>query len=214
VQSLTKKDTFSEYSALAIDDGVIMQQRSDLPAFVSITEVVAVCISLIESYIKSIAEDYDDIALTLIGWSYGGVIASEVVGMWDDMIVASNARCTGLVAFDAPIRRPRHPHTLPESVDKFVAQHFQYCTSLLTAHYDRMECEQISAVWPTACPVFDYRPASYEDDDTISIAADRQRNVTRRCCAGDHWTMLIGGNATTLSSQLATDILSTNEDRI
>lgn len=186
---------------LAIDDGIVMQQR-ETPSFSSIDEVVDVCLSLLENYLKSF-ENCDQIAVTLLGWSYGGVVASEVARKWRETIATPNMTCKGLIVFDAPLRRPKCPHVLPDSGDRIVAQHYSYCTSLLNSYFARQEREGVHDASPS-CLFFHYRPFSPEDEgnDVVSSSV--------RYCVGDHWTMLIGDNALALSSRLVADILFAN----
>jgi thioesterase domain-containing protein len=198
-----------------LDDGVMTSGRAF--TFTSIEQVAQTCVSFVEA----IASTHSKRAVTLGGWSYGGVVASAVAKLLAQR--GSKVEVRSLVLFDAPLRAPRKPTASGDGVDQNsegvsgtapavinpagaggqaaldlearTQAHFRACTDLLQRFYASQQPQQ-EAPAQLQCSVCDVRPEHTDYDCGVQAAQELTTGAVRRVTVpGTHWTMLFNSNA-------------------
>jgi thioesterase domain-containing protein len=198
-----------------LDDGVMTSGRAF--TFTSIEQVAQTCVPLVEA----IASTHNKRAVTLGGWSYGGVVASGVAKLLAQR--RSKVEVGSLVLFDAPLRAPRKPTASGDGVDQnsegvsgtapavinpagaggqaaldleaHTQAHFRACTDLLQRFYASQQPQQ-EAPAQLQCSVCDVRPEHTDYDCGVQAAQELTTGAVRRVTVpGTHWTMLFNSNA-------------------
>lgn len=206
-------------SIWALDDGMILNGREH--QFQSIEAVAEHCydclaatlVSLQRQSLSKESPTTKTFSIFLGGWSYGGVVASELAKyiQMRNKSVGVTINVLNLILFDAPLRSrvvngatsdPKDDDAVDvlseerESVglDDVSNRHFRACTKLLEAYHIRPKSSDAGAL---SCPVWDFRPRETQCDCDIEAAAElvtTPEYVTRRVVDGSHWTMLFDKN--------------------
>jgi thioesterase domain-containing protein len=208
------------HKLFALDDGVMLSASQFL--FQSIEDVARNCLP----HVKSICASYGEVSsdgsytISLAGWSYGGVVATEVAKMLqqENLDSAGSIHVEKLTLLDAPLRRPVttdissevHAHDSVEGEhgsdaqlehDDIAArtqQHFSNCTALLTIYQARpVETSKL------ICTVDDIRPANGEFQfDESAVREVTAGPINSMTVPGTHWSMLTGVALENISDQL------------
>jgi thioesterase domain-containing protein len=182
-----------------LDDGVILNQNEFV--FSSISSVAAECLTCVSKIVA--ASKTREVCLG--GWSYGGVVASEIA-----VLLAksdSNLSVKMILLFDSPLR-PVLPSLRgasntsandflsfqsgdDKSLEQLARNHFCMCTKLLHLFHGRQ-----ASVPVLNCPIWDIRP----EDNIYDCGSDAVQELTeasfhRVIVKGTHWNMLFGANA-------------------
>lgn len=188
--------------------------------FDSIEEVANACIPRILEVLESATPSQTDIGSTptmirrkrlnsishlkiiLAGWSYGGVVASEVAKQIE-LGYSNRIAVQSVTMFDSPLRKPLNINesssydestiadkikTLSTSADLSdrIKKHFQVCTDLLAKYHKRPQEDKI-----LKCPILDIRPLEADFNFSISDVEELTTGkVERKFVPGSHWTML------------------------
>ncbi len=197
-----------QYPVYAVDDGVI--QNSKQFSFQTIEEVAQSALPLLE---KLLEDHYKTSSgpkpVILAGWSFGGVIATEL-----GKLLTSNSmiQVQSITIFDSPIRAPEFVRKeaaaagasentdvegdtnkmiiADSSIQEISNYHFERCTALLRLYYDRPIENH-----PLSCPIHDIRAIDSEYfipfEAVLQVTANNLGSK-RSIIPGTHWTIITG----------------------
>ena len=212
-----------------LDDG-IMTYGHDRRAQ-SIGQVANACLPSLDRILNEVAPDRlpeEQIEVILGGWSYGGVVATELARQLLSTVVRPHVLVKTLLLFDSPLRAPREVHTAADIVistkDAVVSnenegsdlsviqrrtnQHFSYCTELLKLYHQRA----METTLPLRnCRIIDFRPMESQEYDCGISAVEEftlTESIRRHHVPGSHWTMLFGENTAFIVRVILEDVLN------
>jgi hypothetical protein len=181
-----------------LDDGVIL--HNEVHNCVSIEEVSSECLSLVQQFAKAygVRNQKNEFEILLGGWSYGGVIATEM-SMQLQQLQSNSVRVRGLCLFDSGLRAPKtysgDSGDFPNVTNsQTVSDHFRYCTVLLKEYHMR---PQIPTAALLNCSIINVAAenSTYEcaTEAVEEISAD-SKYVHSVIAPGTHWTLLFKPN--------------------
>jgi thioesterase domain-containing protein/acyl carrier protein len=200
------------YSIFALDDGVISSGGS--MEFKSITEVATECVLVLTKKLILRAKK-----VHVIGWSYGGLVALELVKLLSSH--ANTLPAASVILIDAPIsnsaksdklEHDNHDDYALDSLTRDVPQeelrdriklHFKECTELINNYNASVIAKGELCL---SAPIVDIRPS--EDSNCCSTQVLRSltsAEVQRFEVMGNHWTMIFNN----LSENVAKIIVET-----
>jgi thioesterase domain-containing protein/acyl carrier protein len=206
------------------DDGVMSNGKPFI--WDSIEEVAQCCMPLIQQVskeygVRKIVNNQFSSEIILAGWSYGGVIVSEIAKIIDELnkSIHNNIKILikVLILFDSPLRerilvsadstnseeifdanqheeKLAHAPNLTDHTNLEVAKRTEDHFSACTALLKIYQKRVFDSPYLN-CPVVDIQP---EESEYIPIPQAAEELTTDKCkrivVKGDHWTMLFGNN--------------------
>lgn len=183
--------------------------------FPTIESVAVACLSIVINLARTygVRGYTGETHIVLAGWSYGGVIATEVAKLLTGSNCQPEIHVDLLALFDAPLRpvstlSQRETNvSLGELVEKpeeslgseSAKIHYSKCRHLLELYHKRSLEEQ-----PLQCPILSLIPENDNPscDDEVLKELTSSRTVISRLVPGSHWTMLKGDNAESVCSNI------------
>ena len=216
-----------------MDDGVMTSGASFF--FTSIEHVAATCLPLVRAIAKKHhtvnGTNATNMKIVLAGWSYGGVVASEVAKMLK--AVASSVsedviEVTALILFDSPLRAPKgaqeeqseteihdavpqnsalaaaNASTSSSSSSSFdLEARTQQHFSACTSLLRTYYHRELDAQAPLQCTVCDVRPMETDYDcGPEAVEQLTSGSIIRHTVPGTHWTMLFQDNVLSVAKIL------------
>jgi len=199
-----------------LDDGVILEDREF--QFTSIEDVAIHCLQEILFILKRdlsidiLLDPHARVTIILMGWSYGGVICTEIA-----KLIKSNHSYISvdiLILFDSALRSPNKLNTSVNSDEQInhllsndlsidlvnrTKNHFNMCTKLLELYHSRpIESK------PLSCEIWDIRPKQTNYNCGINAVKEITSGlIHEKLVDGNHWTMLFHENGKNVAEFLS-----------
>jgi thioesterase domain-containing protein len=190
-----------------LDDRVLLHHEPF--TFSSIEDVAADCLP----HLQNIIDYYYNlrerkVTIKLMGWSYGGVVASEVAKLLTRVSFYEKFHLEFLVLFDSPFRECVTDET-PQDIMTDTSsgannqtdlknlmqrsqRHFECCNILLRDFFIRPQDNQ-----PLSCPIIYFKPKQnvfHNNGIEMTVLKDLENltnsTVSMHRVEGNHWTML------------------------